>query len=79
MCWLINKTFLSPIHINTKNQKVKAHLVNPKDIDELAVTECASNIAIFIKISFTSFKDMPIEVLNARKGNYDVNRMLQKK
>ena len=52
MCWLMNKTYLSLIYLNTKHQQVKLNSVKPHEINESDIRECVYNITNFLKYQF---------------------------
>ena len=72
---MINKNFMSLIHLNTEKKYVIVYTVNPHELTSSTVSEFTKQIFNFFQISIPAHLNIEIEIVNANIRDSDVNRM----
>ena len=66
MCQMINKNFMSLIHLNTEKKYVIVYTVNTQELTSSTVSEHNNQIFNFFKISILAYVNIRIKIENSR-------------
>ena len=75
MCWIMNKTILCLMHLNSVKPNLTMHTVNLDLLTSSVIKEC-KNQTLKFNILIPSYVNIKITIVNACFGYSDVNRIL---
>ena len=78
MHWMINKTLLCIMHLNTVKPNITMQTVNHNLFITSTITECENQIPMFFIIVIPSYVNIKITIVNVYFGYSNVNSMLYK-
>ena len=73
MCWMINKNYISLIHLNTEKHVVTIYTVNPQKLNACDLLECKNQIIKVFDVSIPGYENIEIKIPSSLLRQFEVN------